>query len=88
MLTKPGHDLLRCSQLYQGVTVHDSFALTVAERLDRLLADLLALEAHLRVEPLTQPELGVSEIVLSLSEPATCFSVVFLQPGIPCGPHV
>ena len=88
MLTKPGHDLLRCSQLYQGVTVHDSFALTVAERLDRLLADLLALEAHLRGEPLAQPELGVFEIVLSLSEPAPCFSVGFLQLGILCAPHV
>ena len=81
MFAEPRDDLLRCGQLYQGVTVNDSFAAPVAKRLDRFLADLLALEAHLRVEPLAQPELGVPEVVLSLGEPATCFGAGFPQPG-------
>ena len=50
-LTEPGHDLQRLRKLYQGVTENYPFTATVAERLDRFLADLLALKAHLRVEP-------------------------------------
>ena len=68
------------------MTENGPLTASVAERLDRLLTDLLALKADLRVEPFAQSQLGVGKVTLGLSEPSIGFSVGFLQFDILFGP--
>ena len=81
-LAEPRNHLQRGRELYQRVTENGSFTASLAKRLDRFLADLLALKAHLREETFAQSELGVGEVAFSLFEPPIGLSVGFLQFGI------
>ena len=87
-LAEPRHDLQRGRELYQRVTENGSLTASIAKRFDRFLADLLALKAHLREEPLAQSKLGVGEVTLSLLEPPIGFSAAFPQFGILFGRRV